>query len=70
MNYIDRALEIVEDDISLATEMLISCLKYMGQDEVKEMLELNGYSSISIFNQDDYQEPSELDEWNSYDPEC
>lgn len=70
MNYIDRALEIVEDDISLVTEMLISCLKYMGQNKVKEMLELNGYSSINIFNQDDYQEPSELDEWNSYDPEC
>lgn len=70
MNYIDRALEIVEDDISLVTEMLISCLKYMGQNGVKEMLELNGYSSINIYNQDDYQEPSELDEWNSYDPEC
>ena len=41
MDYRDRAIEMVEDGMVDPMMMLIACVKYMTQDEVKEMLEIN-----------------------------
>jgi len=41
MDYRDRAIELVEDGMVDPMMMLIACVKYMTQDEVKEMLEIN-----------------------------
>ena len=42
-DYRDFAVELVEDIGYDAKEMLIACLKYMGQNEVEDMLEINEY---------------------------
>lgn len=38
-----RALELVECNIIWPTTMLIACLKYMSQDDVEDMLRINGF---------------------------
>ena len=39
----DTALFLVDDGIISAETMLIATLKYMSVDEVKDMLEYNGF---------------------------
>ncbi len=41
MDYRDRAIELVEDGMVDPMMMLTAAVKYMSQDEVKEMLEIN-----------------------------
>jgi len=41
MDYRDRAIELVEDGMVDPMMMLQAAVKYMSQDEVKEMLEIN-----------------------------
>jgi len=45
MDYRDLALEMIEEGMVDAHYMLIACLKYMSQDEVKDMLTVNEYLS-------------------------
>ena len=43
MDYRDFAVELTEDMGFSAEDMLVACLKYMSQDDVKDMLEVNEY---------------------------
>jgi hypothetical protein len=43
IDYRDYAVELVEDNGFDAQQMLVAALKYMSQDEVKDMLETNEY---------------------------
>ena len=40
----DRALELVEDGFVSAEDMLTMCLKFMSNDDVAEMLDINELS--------------------------
>ena len=40
----DRALELVEEGIISAEQMLIAALKYMSTDDVEDMLDANELS--------------------------
>ena len=43
-DYRDMALELVEDGMVDPNMMLLACLKYMSQDEVRDMLDANELS--------------------------
>jgi len=43
IDYRDFAIELTEDMGYSAEQMLVACLKYMSQDDVKDMLEANEY---------------------------
>jgi hypothetical protein len=43
MDYRDFAIELTEDMGFSAEDMLVACLKYMSQDDVKDMLAVNEY---------------------------
>ena len=47
MDYRDFAIELTEDMGYSAEDMLVACLKYMSQDDVKDMLEANEYPMSS-----------------------
>lgn len=54
MDYKDHALELVEMGMVSAESMLVACLKYMSQDDVKDMLEANEYPmSCEIWDEDE-----------------
>jgi hypothetical protein len=40
----DKALELVDDGMVTAEDMLTMCLKYMSTDDVEEMLDMNELS--------------------------
>jgi len=41
MSYRDYALEMVEEDRVSSDYLLMACLKYMSEDDVRDMLEAN-----------------------------
>lgn len=41
MDYRDEAMRLVEEHMVDRNYMLLACLKYMSQDDVKEMLRIN-----------------------------
>ena len=43
IDYRDYAIELVEDNGFAAQDMLVACLKFMSQDDVREMLYANEY---------------------------
>tara|TARA_B110000046_G_C12761763_1_gene301202 strand:+ start:307 stop:513 length:207 start_codon:yes stop_codon:yes gene_type:complete len=63
----DKAIELVEEGIIDPIQMVIMCVKYMSEDDVEDMLDANELSER--FEEDDGQ-PSEYDEWMSFDPDC
>ena len=63
----DKAIELVEDGIVDPINMVTMLVKYMSEDDVTECLDMNELSER--FEEDDGQ-PSEYDEWMSFDPDC
>jgi hypothetical protein len=55
MDYKDFAVELTEDMGFSAEDMLVACLKYMSQDDVKGMLEANEYP-MSCEDDDEVEE--------------
>ena len=53
IDYRDYALELVEDNGFDAEHMLLCCLKYMSQDDVKDMLHINEYPNRFEFAEAD-----------------
>ena len=64
----DQAIELVEDGTVDAKAMLIMSLKYMSTDDVADMLDSNELSD-RFMDEDDGQ-PTEYEEWMSFDPDC
>ena len=59
MDYRDFAIELTEDMGFSAEDMLVACLKYMSQDDVKGMLEANEYP-MSCEEDEDVAEEEDL----------
>ena len=49
----DKALELVEDGMVSAEDMLTMCLKYMSTDDVEDMLDCNELSE-RFFEEGEY----------------
>ena len=49
----ERALVLVEDGLVNAYTMLVSCLMYMSEDEVGDMLHSEGYDDDDDADDDD-----------------
>ena len=50
----DKALELVEDGMVSAEDMLVMALKYMSTDDVEDMLDANELSERFIDEEDNY----------------
>ena len=55
MDYRDFAIELCNDMGFSAEDMMVACLKYMSQDDVKGMLEANEYP-MSCEDDDEVEE--------------
>jgi len=73
----DKALELVDNGMVSAEDMLTMALKYMSADDVEDMLDCNELSDRFLEDEDDYEDdgqPSWEQEWedfgeSSYEPE-
>jgi hypothetical protein len=66
-NYRDIALELVENGLVSAEDMLVMALKYMSNDDVEDMLDCNELSERFF---DEEPDVDEAQEWYDFDPDC
>ena len=64
-NYRDIALELVENGMVSAEDMLTMALKYMSNDDVEDMLDSNELSERFFQDEDDGQ-PTWEQEWADF----
>ena len=64
-NYRDIALELVENGMVSAEDMLTMALKYMSNDDVEDMLDSNELSERFFEDEDDGQ-PTWEQEWADF----
>ena len=64
-NYRDIALELVENGMVSAEELLTMALKYMSNDDVEDMLDSNELSERFFQDEDDGQ-PTWEQEWADF----
>ena len=69
----DKALELVEEHMVSAEDMLTMCLKYMSTDDVADMLDCNELSdrfleedSSSSLEEEDDGQPDWHQEWEDF----
>jgi len=67
IDYRNIALELVENGLVSAEDMLTMALKYMSQDEVEDMLDSNELSERFFDAEPDVDEAQE---WYDFDPDC
>jgi hypothetical protein len=49
--------------------VIMACVKYMSEDDVKDMMESNEFILEEDEDEDDGQ-PTEQEEWASFDADC
>ena len=65
----DKALELVDNGMVSAEDMLTMALKYMSADDVEDMLDCNELSDRFLEDEDDYEDdgqPSWEQEWADF----
>jgi hypothetical protein len=65
--YTNMLLEMVDDNILDRDHVIMACLKYMSEDDVRDMMECNEF--IDVEDEDDGQ-PDEAQEWADFDADC
>lgn len=73
--YTNLILEMVEDGILEKDWVIQACLKYMSDDQVRDMAEANEFFPADPDEEDDGVEdydgqPDEAQEWADFDPDC
>jgi hypothetical protein len=61
-------LEMVEDSVLDRDHVIMACLKYMSEDDVRDMMEANEFIDEQF--EDDDGQPDEAQEWESFDADC
>ena len=64
--YTNMLLELVEDGMLDKDHVIMACVKYMSEDEVKDMMQCNEF----IEPEEDEPDVSEEQEWADFDPDC
>ena len=64
--YTNMLLEMIDDGILDRDDVITACVKYMSEDEVKDMMQCNEF----IEPEDDEPDVSEQQEWADFDADC
>ena len=62
----DRALELIEEGIVSAEDMVTMCVKYMSVDDVEDMLDCNELSDRFMEDDEDVGQPDWHQEWEDF----
>jgi hypothetical protein len=63
----DKLIGMIDDEMLDSRDVAIACIKWMGENDIYEMMDANEWSDR--FMEDDGQ-PDEAQEWADFDPEC
>ena len=64
-----RLLEMMDEGVISAQAIAEMALSYMSEDDVADMMRANDILDEEDEDEDDGQ-PSEAEEWESFDPDC
>lgn len=67
--YTSKLLDMIEDGLLDRDTVIMACIKYMSESDVQDMMEINEFIDEQDEDEDDGQ-PTEQEEWASFDPEC
>jgi hypothetical protein len=67
--YTSKLLELIEDGMLDRDTVIMACVKYMSEDDVKDMMESNEFILEDDEDEDDGQ-PDEMQEWADFDADC
>ena len=62
----DRALELIEEGIVSAEDMVTMCVKYMSVDDVEDMLDCNELSDRFMEDDEDDGQTDWHQEWEDF----
>ena len=62
----DRAIELIEEGIVSAEDMVTMCVKYMSVDDVEDMLDCNELSDRFLEDDEDDGQPDWHQEWEDF----
>ena len=62
----DRALELIDEGIVSAEDMVTMCVKYMSVDDVEDMLDCNELSDHFMEDDEDDGQPDWHQEWEDF----
>ena len=62
----DRALELIEEGIVSAEDMVTMCVRYMSVDDVEDMLDCNELSDRFMEDDEDDGQPDWHQEWEDF----
>lgn len=65
--YTNELLDLVEQGLLDKDAVILACVRYMSEASVQDMMELNGFTEVEYENDG---QPTELEEWMSFDPDC
>ena len=70
--YTSRLLELIEDGMLDRDTVIMACVKYMSEDDVKDMMEHNEFIDEEDEDEDEEYDgqPTEQEEWASFDADC
>jgi len=70
--YTSRLLELIEDGMLDRDTVIMACVKYMSEDDVKDMMEHNEFIDEEDEGEDEEYDgqPTEQEEWASFDADC
>ena len=67
--YTNKLLEMVEEGLLDRDMVIMACVKYMSESDVQDMMESNEMIEEEYEDEDDGQ-PTEQEEWASFDADC
>jgi len=67
--YTNRLLQMVDDGLLDRDMVIMACVKYMSESDVQDMMEANEMIEEEWEDEDDGQ-PTEQEEWASFDADC
>ena len=70
--YTSKLLELIEDGMLDRDTVIMACVKYMSEDDVKDMMEHNEFILEEDEDEDEEYDgqPTEQEEWASFDADC
>ena len=71
--YTNKLLELVEDGLLDRDTVIMACVKYMSEDDVKDMMESNEFILEEDEDDEDSEwdgQPDEAQEWADFDADC
>ena len=68
--YTNKLFELAENGVISWESIAVSALRYMSEADVQDMAECEGFVDVEDAEEEDDGQPTEQEEWASFDPDC